>query len=67
MGGAVPSLIVPLSSGPTDKDSRTKRIFPMLNRFITRYSLSAGHLRLGLALISLVALVFGGSASAHWD
>jgi hypothetical protein len=38
----------------------------MLNHFITRYSLSAGHLRLGLALISLVALVFGGSAGARW-
>jgi hypothetical protein len=67
MGGALPPLIVPLSSGPTDKDSRTKRIFPMLNHFTTRYSLTAGHLRLGLAIISLVALALGGSAGLHWD
>jgi hypothetical protein len=32
-----------------------------------RFSLSAGYLRLGLALISLVALVLGGSAGGHWD
>ena len=32
-----------------------------------RFSLSTGHLRLGLALISLVALVLGGSAGGHWD
>ncbi len=67
MGGALKPLIVPLSSGPTDKDSQTKRIYPMLNHIITRFSLSAGHLRFGLALVSLVALVLGGSASAHWD
>jgi hypothetical protein len=67
MGGAWKPLIVPLSSGPTDKDSQNKRITPMLNHIITRFSLSAGHLRLGLALISLVALVLGGSAGGHWD
>ena len=39
----------------------------MFNHIIARFNLTAGHLRLGLALISLVALVFGGSASAHWD
>ncbi len=39
----------------------------MLNHIITRFSLSAGHLRFGLALLSLFALVLGGSASAHWD
>jgi hypothetical protein len=39
----------------------------MLNHFITRYSLTAGHLRLGLAIISLVALALGGSAGLHWD
>ena len=32
-----------------------------------RISLSAGYPRLGLALISLVALVLGGSAGGHWD
>jgi hypothetical protein len=32
-----------------------------------RISLSAGYFRLGLALISLVALVLGGSAGGHWD
>ena len=32
-----------------------------------RISLSTGYLRLGLALISLVALVLGGSAGGHWD
>jgi hypothetical protein len=32
-----------------------------------RLSVTAGSLRLGLALISLVALVLGGSASSHWD
>jgi hypothetical protein len=39
----------------------------MLNHIITRFSLSAGHLRVGLALISIVSLVFGGSAAGHWD
>jgi hypothetical protein len=31
------------------------------------FAATAGHLRLGLALISLVALAFGGSACAYWD
>ena len=39
----------------------------MLNHIITRFSLTVGHLRVGLALISLVALVLGGSAGLHWD
>jgi hypothetical protein len=32
-----------------------------------RFTLTPGHLRLGLAVISLFALVLGGSASTHWD
>ena len=39
----------------------------MLNHFITRFSLNTAHLRIGLAAISLVALVLGGSAGLHWD
>jgi len=39
----------------------------VLNHIITRFSLSAGHLRVGLALLSIFALVLGGSASSHWD
>ena len=38
----------------------------MFNSIIGRFSVTTGHLRLGLALISLVALVFGGSAGARW-
>jgi hypothetical protein len=56
-----------MSTGPTDKTLPHLRITPMLNHIITRFSLSAGHLRFGLALISIVALVFGGSAAGHWD
>jgi len=39
----------------------------MLNHIITRFSLSAGHLRVGLALLSIVALALGGSAHTYWD
>jgi hypothetical protein len=39
----------------------------MLNHIVTRFSLSAAHLRLGLALISLVALALGGSAGSRWS
>jgi hypothetical protein len=35
--------------------------------FKTRISLTPNHLRLALAVLSLVALVLGGSASSHWD
>jgi hypothetical protein len=39
----------------------------MLNRIqLIRFNLTAGHLRLGLAAISLVALVLGGSAGSRW-
>ncbi len=34
---------------------------------LARFSATAGHLRLGLALLSLVALALGGSAGCHWD
>jgi len=39
----------------------------MLNQIITRFSLSASHLRLGLALLSLVVLALGGSAGSRWS
>jgi hypothetical protein len=39
----------------------------MLNHFITRFSLNAAQLRIGLAAISMVALALGGSAGLHWD
>ena len=38
----------------------------MFNHIIARFNLTAGHLRLGLALISLFALVLGGSAGSRW-
>lgn len=31
-----------------------------------RLSLTSGNLRIGLAILSLVALVLGGSAGDHW-
>ncbi len=39
----------------------------MITSIITRFGLAAGHVRIGLALLSLVALVLGGSAGGHWD
>jgi hypothetical protein len=38
----------------------------MFTYIITRFSLSAGHLRVALALISLFAFALGGSAGARW-
>ena len=38
----------------------------MLNHIISRFSLTAGYLRVGLALLSLIALVLGGSAGSRW-
>ena len=38
----------------------------MFNHIIARFNLTAGHLRLGLALTSLFALVLGGSAGSRW-
>jgi hypothetical protein len=67
MGVAIQTAYCAGVVGPDGQESKNTRITPMLNQIITRFSLTAGHLRLGLALISLVALVFGGSASAHWD
>ena len=32
-----------------------------------RVSLTPAQLRIGLAILSLVALVLGGSADAHWS
>ena len=32
-----------------------------------RFTLTPSTLRLGLAVLSLVALVLGGSAGDHWD
>jgi hypothetical protein len=32
-----------------------------------RFSLTPGKLRAGLAVLSLVALVLGGAADAHWS
>jgi hypothetical protein len=32
-----------------------------------RLTMLASHLRAALALISLIALVLGGSAGGHWD
>jgi len=37
----------------------------MLNHIISRFSLTAGYLRVGLALLSLVALALGGSAGGR--
>ncbi len=39
----------------------------MVNHMITRFSLTASHLRLGLTLTSLFALVRGGSAGTRWS
>ena len=33
----------------------------------TRLTLSPAKLRVGLAMLSLVALVLGGAADAHWS
>ena len=38
----------------------------MFNHIIARFNLTAGYLRVGFALISLFALVLGGSAGARW-
>jgi hypothetical protein len=38
----------------------------MLNHLIARMNLTAGHLRLGFALISLFVLALGGSAGSRW-
>ncbi len=38
----------------------------MTNLFNSRFALTPSHLRLGLAVLSLVALVLGGSAGARW-
>jgi hypothetical protein len=32
-----------------------------------RVSLNTNHIRLALGLLSLVAMVLGGSAAGHWD
>jgi hypothetical protein len=37
------------------------------NTIKNRLNLTPNHLRLGMAIMSLVALVLGGSASGHWD
>jgi hypothetical protein len=39
----------------------------MMNRLKNRFTPTPNHIRLVLAAVSLVALVLGGSASAHWD
>jgi hypothetical protein len=31
-----------------------------------RFSLTSTHLRVGLAILSIVALVLGGAADEHW-
>jgi hypothetical protein len=38
----------------------------MLKRLIAKMNLTAGHLRLGFALISLFVLALGGSAGSRW-
>jgi hypothetical protein len=32
-----------------------------------RLTLTSGNLRIGLAILSIVALALGGSASGHWS
>ena len=39
----------------------------MLNHIIARFSVTAANLRVGLALLSIVALALGGSAHTYWD
>jgi len=39
----------------------------MFIHLIARFNLSAGHLRLGLALISLFAFAVGGNAGSRWS
>jgi hypothetical protein len=39
----------------------------MFNHIIARFNLTAGHARLGFALLSLFALVLGGSAGSRWS
>jgi len=38
----------------------------MMNLLNSRFHLTQSHLSFGLAVISLVALVLGGSAGARW-
>jgi hypothetical protein len=33
----------------------------------TLFSMTPNHLRLALSVLSIVALVLGGSAAGHWD
>jgi hypothetical protein len=60
---------VPRTGGDVLNSLQNRGFINMMNKLKTnvKLHLNPNHVRMAIAAMSLVALVLGGSASAHWD